>query len=103
MMLIGMGLSGSVPSCKRLAPQYTPYKLQYKSGMFLEVFQFAIKIKVVIKGEICCILYIFLGAFMLFAWALMGRTDGGNTGSAICFLITSSKSHTRPALPPRLL
>ena len=38
--------------------QYTPYEVLYKSGMFLEVFRFAKKMKSFIKGEIRCTLFI---------------------------------------------
>ena len=81
---------------------YLPYKVLYKSGESLGVLRFAKKMKILIKGE-RCILYIFVGVLMLYARALIGRTDDGLAHYSNIFGITLNKSHTRPALRPRLL
>ena len=57
--------------------------------MFLGMFRFARKMKILIKGEIRFILYIYLGVFMLYARELIGRTDDG---LAQCIGVFSNKS-----------
>ena len=84
--------------------QYLLYEVLYKNGMFLGVFRFAKKMKILNKGEIRCTLYIFLGVLMLYAGALIGRTDDGLAQYSSVFSNNfKQKPHTSPALPPRLL